>query len=85
MEADRVVRSTCPYCGVGCQVLLNVKDDKISQLGLEVVHRGQSSGEGRDREFIVQGELFGDCLPQCVIIIDDQYFLLVAHFAQYRI
>jgi formate dehydrogenase alpha subunit len=29
MEADRVVRSTCPYCGVGCQVLLNVKDDHI--------------------------------------------------------
>ncbi len=29
MKADRVVRSTCPYCGVGCQILLNVKDDHI--------------------------------------------------------
>jgi formate dehydrogenase alpha subunit len=29
MKANRVVRSTCPYCGVGCQVLLNVKDDHI--------------------------------------------------------
>lgn len=29
MRPDRVVRSTCPYCGVGCQVLLNVKDDRI--------------------------------------------------------
>ncbi len=29
MKADSVVRSTCPYCGVGCQVLLNVKDDHI--------------------------------------------------------
>jgi predicted molibdopterin-dependent oxidoreductase YjgC len=23
------VRTTCPYCGVGCQLLLHVKDDKI--------------------------------------------------------
>ncbi len=29
MEVDRVVRSTCPYCGVGCQVLLNITDDYI--------------------------------------------------------
>ncbi|MCB0182361.1 MAG: hypothetical protein KDI62_29320, partial [Anaerolineae bacterium] len=29
MKADKVVRSTCPYCGVGCQVLLNVRDDTI--------------------------------------------------------
>ncbi|MBF0279833.1 MAG: molybdopterin-dependent oxidoreductase [SAR324 cluster bacterium] len=29
MKADKVVKSTCPYCGVGCQVLLNVKEDRI--------------------------------------------------------
>ena len=29
MRPDRAVRSTCPYCGVGCQVLLNVKDERI--------------------------------------------------------
>ncbi len=29
MKAEKVVKSTCPYCGVGCQVLLNVKDDRI--------------------------------------------------------
>jgi formate dehydrogenase alpha subunit len=29
MRADRVVRSTCPYCGVGCQIDLNVKDERI--------------------------------------------------------
>ena len=29
MEPDRVVRSTCPYCGVGCQVALNIRDDHI--------------------------------------------------------
>jgi formate dehydrogenase alpha subunit len=26
---DKTVRSTCPFCGVGCQVDLNVKDDMI--------------------------------------------------------
>ncbi|HFQ93072.1 MAG TPA: formate dehydrogenase subunit alpha [Anaerolineae bacterium] len=26
---DRVVRTTCPYCGVGCQLNLNVKDEFI--------------------------------------------------------
>lgn len=25
MQADKVVHSTCPYCGVGCQILLNVR------------------------------------------------------------
>lgn len=29
IEADRKVRSTCPYCGVGCQLDLQVKDDHI--------------------------------------------------------
>ena len=29
MEAERVVRSTCPYCGVGCQISLNIKDNRI--------------------------------------------------------
>jgi predicted molibdopterin-dependent oxidoreductase YjgC len=32
MKADKVVRSTCPYCGVGCQVLLNVKDEHIFRI-----------------------------------------------------
>lgn len=32
MKADKVVRSTCPYCGVGCQILLNVKDDHIFRI-----------------------------------------------------
>ncbi len=26
---DKVVRTTCPYCGVGCQMNLNIKDDTI--------------------------------------------------------
>ena len=28
-EFDRQVPSVCPYCGVGCQLTFNVKDDKI--------------------------------------------------------
>jgi formate dehydrogenase alpha subunit len=29
MKADQVVRTTCPYCGVGCQMNLNLKDGYI--------------------------------------------------------
>jgi formate dehydrogenase major subunit len=29
VKADRLVDSVCPYCGVGCQITYNVKDEKI--------------------------------------------------------
>jgi formate dehydrogenase alpha subunit len=29
IEADRQVRTTCPYCGVGCQMTLSIKDGFI--------------------------------------------------------
>jgi predicted molibdopterin-dependent oxidoreductase YjgC len=29
IQADRVVKTTCPYCGVGCNLELHVKDDHI--------------------------------------------------------
>ncbi|MFZ5624048.1 MAG: formate dehydrogenase subunit alpha [Gemmatimonadota bacterium] len=29
---DRVVRSVCPYCGVGCQIDLHVKEDQIMRV-----------------------------------------------------
>ena len=32
MKADRIVRSTCPYCGVGCQIDLNIKDERICRV-----------------------------------------------------
>ena len=32
VHVDKTVRSTCPYCGVGCQVLLNVKDDHLIRI-----------------------------------------------------
>ncbi len=30
--ADRVVRSVCPYCAVGCGQLVYVKDEQVSQI-----------------------------------------------------
>jgi formate dehydrogenase alpha subunit len=32
MKPDSTIRSTCPYCGVGCQVLLNVKNERIMRI-----------------------------------------------------
>jgi len=29
LTADRIVQTTCPYCGVGCQIDLHVKDGLI--------------------------------------------------------
>ena len=31
-DADRVVRSVCPYCAVGCGQLVYVKDDKVTDI-----------------------------------------------------
>src|SRR4051795_9712021 len=31
-EADRVVKSVCPYCGVGCAQNVYVKDEKVVQI-----------------------------------------------------
>jgi formate dehydrogenase major subunit len=31
-DADRVVRSVCPYCAVGCGQLVYVKDEKITDI-----------------------------------------------------
>jgi formate dehydrogenase major subunit len=33
MAPDRHVDSVCPYCGVGCQITFNIKDDKILHVG----------------------------------------------------
>lgn len=29
IEAGRTVRSTCPYCGVGCQIDLDIREDRV--------------------------------------------------------
>lgn len=31
-DADRVVKSLCPYCGVGCGQVVHVKDEKITNI-----------------------------------------------------
>ncbi len=42
-EADKIVNSLCPYCGVGCQTEIHVKDDKI----LKVDGRSGPANENR--------------------------------------
>lgn len=37
IQPDRVVRSTCPYCGVGCQLDLKVKDEHIYRVDAPLV------------------------------------------------
>jgi len=32
LQAERIVHSTCPYCGVGCQINLHIKDDLIFRI-----------------------------------------------------
>ena len=29
LQAERIVRTTCPYCGVGCQIDLHIRDNRI--------------------------------------------------------
>ncbi len=50
IQADRVVTTTCPYCGVGCQLELHLKDDYIYQVTSPfeaVVNQGNLCVKGR--------------------------------------
>ena len=50
IEAERVVPTTCPYCGVGCQVHLHVRDDTIYRVSGRFespVNRGNLCVKGR--------------------------------------
>ncbi len=29
LKADRIVHTTCPYCGVGCQIDLHIRDEQV--------------------------------------------------------
>ena len=31
-KADRIVATTCPYCGVGCQINMHIKDNIIGRV-----------------------------------------------------
>jgi formate dehydrogenase alpha subunit len=48
--AEREVVTTCPYCGVGCQLKLEIKDDRILRVRAErdnAVNQGQLCVKGR--------------------------------------
>ena len=50
IQADRVVRTTCPYCGVGCTLDLHIKDDFIYRATSpfdSVVNHGNLCVKGR--------------------------------------
>lgn len=50
IQADRIVHTTCPYCGVGCQVDLHVKDEMIFRVDGRFdneVNRGSLCVKGR--------------------------------------
>jgi predicted molibdopterin-dependent oxidoreductase YjgC len=32
VQADRIVETTCPFCGVGCQMDLHIKDEQIFRI-----------------------------------------------------
>ncbi|MDK1082124.1 MAG: formate dehydrogenase subunit alpha [Anaerolineae bacterium] len=50
IKTDRVVSTTCPYCGVGCNLQLHVKDDyifKVTSPFDSVVNQGNLCVKGR--------------------------------------
>ena len=50
IKSDRVVSTTCPYCGVGCNLQLHVKDDyifKVTSPHDSVVNQGNLCVKGR--------------------------------------
>lgn len=50
IKPDRIVPTTCPYCGVGCQIDLLVKDDLIYRVNGRFdnhVNEGQLCVKGR--------------------------------------
>jgi formate dehydrogenase alpha subunit len=50
IEPDRIVSTTCPYCGVGCNLQLHIKDDYIYRVSTPfnaVVNQGNLCVKGR--------------------------------------
>ena len=57
--ADRVVRSVCPYCAVGCGQKVFVKDEKVVQIEGDPdspVSRGRLCPKGSASEQLVNGD-----------------------------
>ncbi len=58
--ADRVARSVCPYCAVGCGQLVYVKDEKVIQIEGDrdsPISRGRLCPKGSASEQLVNGPL----------------------------
>lgn len=52
VRSDRIVRSVCPYCGVGCQVELHVRDNQVVRVTspdilLDTPNQGSTCVKGR--------------------------------------
>lgn len=59
-SADRVARSVCPYCAVGCGQLVYVKDEKVIQIEGDPdspISRGRLCPKGSASEQLVNGPL----------------------------
>ena len=59
-DADRVVRSICPYCAVGCGQRVFVKDEKITQIEGDPdspISRGRLCPKGAASRGLVQSPL----------------------------
>ncbi len=57
--ADRVARSVCPYCAVGCGQLVHVKDEKVIQIEGDPdspVSRGRLCPKGSASKQLVTGD-----------------------------
>lgn len=49
LPATSEIETTCPYCGVGCQIILGVRDEKIVSV------RGNPSGPSNSGKLCVKG------------------------------
>jgi predicted molibdopterin-dependent oxidoreductase YjgC len=50
IKPERVVRTVCPYCGVGCSLFLHIKDDRIVRVSGDfegAANRGNLCVKGR--------------------------------------
>jgi formate dehydrogenase major subunit len=59
-EADRVARSICPYCAVGCGQLVYVKDGEVTQIEgdpASPISRGRLCPKGQAAKSYVQSPL----------------------------
>ena len=70
IKPDRIVTTTCPYCGVGCTLKLHVKDDfifKVTSPFDSPVNHGNLCVKGRfGYDFIYHPEAHHDAPGQAL-------------------